>query len=433
MDAGFILQRYATAEKVAYTLRRPLFTGRSRRPAAVVMERNPRGETRNLVLSVGPLPDGMDEVDVLARYDEAWVTAPEFAAAHLTALAVPPLRASDGRLLLLQRFSDGMRRNLHPLNEELRGGVLGRGTDTRRTADPASRFAGVVGSLLGGWNKEPTCVEMSVLDLLGRCGGGSIEFDPSSNRAFPVLVGNVHGNLHGGSLLIAPHGGAHVTDYWLTDLVVYSHSSPVVQDPVSLVVSVVAAELAGLVPTQRDALAGQLVGDDGHGGPSWLFGLIAAVHRTTRAWAGEFCSAEAWRRQELLCLAGCAMSAARDATDDADRLWWLAVAERAVTAHEEIAEPDPVGSAAARRSGYSGQLKVSVCRRLHADWQEVADLCEIPPYDRRTFERGREPQGVWEWLESRGRLSELPDVLLVLGRLDLVGELAADADGTMPT
>jgi len=68
---------------------------------------------------------------------------------------------------------------------------------------------------------------------------------------------------------------------------------------------------------------------------------------------------------------------------------------------------------------YSGSSKVEFCRRLGPDWFYLADLLEIPPYDQARFGRGDEVRGVWEWLENRARLGELPKALVAIGRLDL--------------
>jgi len=69
---------------------------------------------------------------------------------------------------------------------------------------------------------------------------------------------------------------------------------------------------------------------------------------------------------------------------------------------------------------YTGEIKLSICHRLVSDWQNLADYLQIPPSDRARFDRGREPQGIWEWLEARGRLPELAKALAAIGRIDLV-------------
>jgi TIR domain len=72
---------------------------------------------------------------------------------------------------------------------------------------------------------------------------------------------------------------------------------------------------------------------------------------------------------------------------------------------------------------YSGQTKIAICSRLLTDWSQLADYLDVPLPDRARFERGREPQGVWEWLEARGRLAELAGALAAIGRDDLVEKL----------
>jgi hypothetical protein len=69
---------------------------------------------------------------------------------------------------------------------------------------------------------------------------------------------------------------------------------------------------------------------------------------------------------------------------------------------------------------YSGQTKIAICSRLLEDWPQLADSLDVPLPDRARFERGREPQGVWEWLEARGRLADLASALAAINRNDLV-------------
>lgn len=66
-----------------------------------------------------------------------------------------------------------------------------------------------------------------------------------------------------------------------------------------------------------------------------------------------------------------------------------------------------------------GKVKHNLCRRLGADWQRLADYLEIPAEDRARFDRGWEPQRVWEWLEARGKLARLAEGLRYIGRDDL--------------
>src|SRR5262245_29914852 len=64
---------------------------------------------------------------------------------------------------------------------------------------------------------------------------------------------------------------------------------------------------------------------------------------------------------------------------------------------------------------YPGQIKNAICNRLLTDWSQLADHLDVPLPDRARFDRGREPQGVWEWLEARGRLAELAPALDAIG------------------
>lgn len=77
---------------------------------------------------------------------------------------------------------------------------------------------------------------------------------------------------------------------------------------------------------------------------------------------------------------------------------------------------------------YSGQAKVKVCHRLTTAWKSLADYFEIPVHERETerFQDGRGPEGVWEWIDEQGRLSELRAGLEFIGRDDLVEILDRD-------
>jgi hypothetical protein len=68
---------------------------------------------------------------------------------------------------------------------------------------------------------------------------------------------------------------------------------------------------------------------------------------------------------------------------------------------------------------YDWITKLEFCRRLGPNWPELSDYFEIQPYERMCFDRGREPWCVWEWLQIRGRLKELPGAVCMIGRDDL--------------
>jgi energy-coupling factor transporter ATP-binding protein EcfA2 len=68
----------------------------------------------------------------------------------------------------------------------------------------------------------------------------------------------------------------------------------------------------------------------------------------------------------------------------------------------------------------SGKIKIQLCRRLGADWQDLADYLKIPSHRRSQFQQGRECQAIWKWLEERKQLHTLKEALDFLDRQDLV-------------
>jgi nucleoside phosphorylase len=72
---------------------------------------------------------------------------------------------------------------------------------------------------------------------------------------------------------------------------------------------------------------------------------------------------------------------------------------------------------------YPGRVKVAVCQRLHADWEDVADIFDVPLHVKARFRHGQQPRDLWEWLEVRMRLHALPAALNEIGRSDLADVL----------
>jgi len=70
---------------------------------------------------------------------------------------------------------------------------------------------------------------------------------------------------------------------------------------------------------------------------------------------------------------------------------------------------------------FSGITKYKICTKLGSNWEDLANVLtpEISGHERRQFRRGRECEDLWSWLENRGRLSELPAALRIIGREDL--------------
>jgi serine/threonine protein kinase len=71
-------------------------------------------------------------------------------------------------------------------------------------------------------------------------------------------------------------------------------------------------------------------------------------------------------------------------------------------------------------ASFSGKTKITLCKRLGNDWQDLADYFEIPSQQ---FEQGRECQAIWEWLEKRDKLQELHEALRFIKRDDLLSVL----------
>ncbi|GIJ46970.1 hypothetical protein Val02_38560 [Virgisporangium aliadipatigenens] len=71
----------------------------------------------------------------------------------------------------------------------------------------------------------------------------------------------------------------------------------------------------------------------------------------------------------------------------------------------------------------TGRDKLAFCRQLGDSWRELADALEVPPHAKARFGHGDEPRDLWEWLEMRGRLGELPAALDRICRTDLADPL----------
>lgn len=76
---------------------------------------------------------------------------------------------------------------------------------------------------------------------------------------------------------------------------------------------------------------------------------------------------------------------------------------------------------------FSGKQKLTIAQRLGPNWPDLADYFDLPPGERQRFQPGREAQGIWEWLESRQRLTQLPEALRYIDRDDLALELEPPA------
>ncbi len=84
---------------------------------------------------------------------------------------------------------------------------------------------------------------------------------------------------------------------------------------------------------------------------------------------------------------------------------------------------DSVSAPVIRPLSLSGKTKIALLSRLVDRWKLLATYFEIPMSDQATFQKGHEPQHIFEWLEQRNRLAELRDAFNYLSWDDLIEEL----------
>ncbi|MEU7932470.1 hypothetical protein [Micromonospora echinofusca] len=290
-----------------------------------------------------------------------------------------------------------------------------------------------------------------------------------------VFVGNGHGDLHLGNVLVPTGERVLADNFRLIDLGRFSPTTPVSRDPVKLALSVAAAWLPALAPGTplRSALAELVVAPERHPASPPVAGYLAVmrrIHTAAASWGQSRDMSGAWARQHLLLLIG---SALRTVADEdlpiADRWWFFEVAALATRAYTDpsgarsqtpttpptqsgpsdaaspaavppslspatepppsvtVTPPTPPAqvvvpdtAAPARPVRYPGRIKVQFARRLGQSWDDLVDVLDVPVYDRARFEPGRRAQALWEWLEVRDRLWSLRAALIEVGRDDLV-------------
>ncbi len=65
------------------------------------------------------------------------------------------------------------------------------------------------------------------------------------------------------------------------------------------------------------------------------------------------------------------------------------------------------------------KIKRDILQRLHFDWQDLADVLGVPPFERARFSRADEAGALWQWLDMHDRFAELPAALDEIGLGDL--------------
>ena len=86
---------------------------------------------------------------------------------------------------------------------------------------------------------------------------------------------------------------------------------------------------------------------------------------------------------------------------------------------ETMTTEKPQARQTAAVPAFSGEVKLKFCQRIDMGWKDLADLFGILPHERKLFSPGDEPRALWAWLETRSKLSALPDKLAQIGRTDL--------------
>ncbi len=92
----------------------------------------------------------------------------------------------------------------------------------------------------------------------------------------------------------------------------------------------------------------------------------------------------------------------------------LILQAKALADKQTVTKPSPKPGAQ-----YSGKTKIAFCNRLGEDWKCLADYFEITSAEQSRFTAGDEGRNIWVWLDNRGRLAELPDMLSEISRPDL--------------
>jgi hypothetical protein len=281
-----------------------------------------------------------------------------------------------------------------------------------------------------------------------------------------IYLGNGHGDLQLFNVLVPTAAPLRPEDFKLIDYGRFSPETPVGRDPVKLVLAASAAWLPALQAGSavRSSLAELVVDPTNHLTSAPIAGYLAVSKRVYDAasrWGLTRDMPDVWERQRLLVLIGSALRAVADGELTLpDRWWFFEVAALAARAYGEFGKndgrhrPHPTTPPSlvrrrepARSHGRAGELvqpsyqpstsarstsgpmhrpgtvKLAFVHRLANDWPELADALDVPAHTQRRFEQFNAARELWEWLEVRERLHELPAALRYIGRTDLADVL----------
>jgi len=308
---------------------------------------------RKLVLKVSA--KGRNESPEPLTHREALAAVPDFSARHLVGLPWDAIPLPDDGWIMFQEIASGSLEDIRPLSTIL---------DDPNQIDTAAHACGtIVGSMLADWN--PTVRSMDpfptaglfLRGLLGRRiePGGTVRRWAQEKGVWPteasvagspgpfalvlddsltesgkpyVRIGNVHGDLHPGNILIP----RDPTGYRLIDLSRFGSNRALAFDPAYLMLTIAACYLPRLAPSERDALA-ELLTDPADGQRTGMPApgeVLTAIMAAAGGWAARNALGDEWRRELLLNVLGCALiMTGRDRLRDVDRDWFYGLAQRA--------------------------------------------------------------------------------------------------------
>jgi hypothetical protein len=345
-------------------------------------------DDRKLLLKYSP--SGRSAVAEPRRHREAQAaSSADFRRDHLVELpwaAIPV--PGDGWIMFEQvaggRLDDD---DIRPLSALL--------VDPARADTLATACATVVHSMLTDWN--PTVAAMDpyptagayLRDLLGArlerghpvrtwaeangvlSGGRPVGGPPNpfalvldnsltNGRTMYVRLGNVHGDLHPGNILI-PRDPA---GYRLVDLSRFGRGRPLAFDPAYLLLTITARCLPGRSEPERSAIAEFLVDPTVHlrsGVPSAVRDVLGAIVAAAGAWGGRNGLGDEWRRELLLSVLGCALiMTGRGIIPDADRTWYYHLAELATARYLDLPSPTEPATATVHQEPPRHEVPVDI-------------------------------------------------------------------------
>jgi hypothetical protein len=349
------------------TLKYAGWTGHGNTPAVLISAYAGRlGKSdRKLVLKISPKGRG-NNLEPLSHRDALARSPSDFRAAHLVEQPWDTIALPGGGWIMFQEIASGRLDDIRPLSTIL--------DDPTRLEEAARACTTVVLSVLTDWTpdilrKEPFPTAREYLSgLLGNrldqdgtvrrwaeragvlsadrpVGGPTNPFtlvladSAASTRRLYLRIGNTHGDLHPGNILIPEDP----VEYRLIDLSRFDATRALTFDPTYLLLTVTAQFLPSLSPVERESVADLLV--DPQAGPRDAVphgprAVLMAIIETAREWGDGRGFGEEWRRESLLTLIGCALvMTGRDIIPDPDRDWFYHLATLATARYLDLPSP----------------------------------------------------------------------------------------------